>query len=347
MKVIRSIGVSRAVKAGLAGWAMLMLSTQASAQTSPEFYKGKSVDFYIGFNAGDTYDIYSRLASQHLGRFLPGNPTIVPRNMPGAGSLKVTNYMYAQGAKDGTAIGMTGQAVAFEQMVKNPAVQYDARQLTWIGRMAPVIQFIAAWHTAPVKSMDDVMKRETLLAATSPTGVTGTAPRMLNKLGGAKFKIIHGYQGVTGTMLAAERGETEAGTVTAQTLLFGRPEYLATPLVHVLVQYSKGRSHLFPNIPAMGEFGRTAEEKEILQLYGSTAELGRAIMAPPGLPAERVKALRDAFNSMMKDSQFLADAQRSKMELDPLDGISLQKIVNDTINVSPELSKAVAKAIEE
>lgn len=321
-------------------------STPVFAQ-SADFYKGKTIDFYIGFNAGDTYDIYSRLAAQHLGRFLPGNPAIVPRNMPGAGSLKVANYMYAQGAKDGTAIGMTGQAVAFEQMVKNPAVQYDARQLTWIGRMAPVIQFIAAWHNSGVKSIDDVMAKETLLAATSPTGVTGTAPRLLNKLGGTKFKIIHGYQGVTGTTLAAERGETQAGTVTAQTLLYGRPEFLTTPLVYVLVQYSKGRSHLFPNIPAMGEFGRTPEEKEILQLYGSTAELGRAIMAPPGVPAERAKALRDAFNAMMKDPQFLADAQKSKMELDPLDAAGLQKIVDDTINVSAEMSKAVAKAIEE
>jgi tripartite-type tricarboxylate transporter receptor subunit TctC len=253
--------------------------------------------------------------------------------------------MYAQAPKDGTAIGMAGQAIAFEQIVKNPAARYDAGKLNWIGRMVPVIQFIVAWHTSPTKTIEDAMKRETVLAATSPTGVTGTAPRLLNRLAGTKFKIIHGYPGVTGTMMAMERGETEAGTATAQTLLFGRPELLATPLVSVLVQYSKERNHLFPNVPAMGEFGRTEEEKEMLQLYGSTAELGRSIMAPPGVPEARLKVLRAAFNAMMKDPKFVAEAKKSKIEIDPLDAAGVTKVVHGTVDVSPEIASAVAKAI--
>lgn len=343
----RTIGKRAArmmLTAGFAcGLAVVGWTGVASAQSG--FYNGKTVDLIIGFNAGDTYDLYSRLAAAHLGQHLPGKPTIVPRNMPGAGSIKAANYIYTQAAKDGTAIGMTGQATAFDQMVKYPGVMYDVRKFNWIGRLTPVIEFAVTWHTVPVKTLEDAMKREVVLAATSPNGVTATAPRLLNRLAGTKFKIVTGYKGVTGTMLAMEQGESEAGTATSQMLIYGRPELLKTPLVSVLVSYSNERGKLFPKIPAMGEFGRTPDEKKILQLYGSTADLGRSLMASPGVPADRVKMLRDAFTAMMKDPGFLADAKKAKMEIDPLDGAGLAKIANDTVNVSPELSAKVAKAI--
>jgi tripartite-type tricarboxylate transporter receptor subunit TctC len=239
---------------------------------------------------------------------------------------------------------MTGQAIALNQMIKDPGVMYDVRKFNWIGRLTPVIEFAVTWHTVPVRTIGDAMKREVVLAATSPTGVTATAPRLLNRLAGTKFKIITGYKGVTGTVLAMEQGEAEAGTATSQMLIYGRPELLSKPLVSPLVAYSQERSQLLPNVPAMSEFGRTPDEKKILQLYGSTADLGRSLMAPPGVPAERVTILRNAFAAMMKSPEFIAAAKKAKMEIEPLDGTGLAKIAKDTVNVSPEFSEKVIKA---
>jgi tripartite-type tricarboxylate transporter receptor subunit TctC len=330
------------------GIAMSCLAASAAlAQSTDSFYKGKSVDFIVGYAAGDTYDIYSRLAARHMPKYLPGNPTLIVRNMQGVASLKAANYMYAQAAQDGSSIGMVGQGVGLDQVVGNTAVQFDARKFNWIGRMVPVIQFIVAWHTVPAKTLEDVMKQEVVVGATSPSGATGTVPRLLNRLAGTKFKIIHGYPGVSGLMLAMERGETQAATASAQMLLFSKPELLAKPLVSVLVQYSKERSHLFPDVPALGEFGRTDDEKHILQLYGATTELGRALLAPPNVPADRIKTLRTAFDSMMKDAEFLAEAQKATLEVDALDGEGVSKIIHETIDVTPEFAKKVEAALAE
>lgn len=339
--------VARAVPIGIAVLMLACLDGPARSQSGEAaFYQGKTISMAIGFTAGDTYDIYSRIAVRHLPRFIPGNPAIVASNMPGVGSLKAANYLFTQAPQDGTAIGMTGQAIAFEQMVKNPAVSFDARKFNWIGRIVPVIQFIAAWRTTPVKTIEDAMQQEIVLAATSAGAVTGTVPRLLNRLAGTKFKIIYGYAGMTGTMLAMERGEAGAATATGQLVLYGRPELLSKNLLSLLVQYSKARNHMFPNIPAMGEFGRSEVEKRILQLYGSTAELGRAIVAPPNVPAERIQILRTAFDRMMKDPEFLAEALKAKMELDPLDGAAVARIVADTINVAPALAEEARLAVQ-
>jgi tripartite-type tricarboxylate transporter receptor subunit TctC len=341
LRLWRALAMTAAVAAACAA------ASGASAQSAESFYKGKNIDLIVGYAAGDTYDIYSRLAARHLPKYLPGNPTVVVRNMQGVGSLKAANYMYAQAPQDGSSIGMVGQGLALDQLVENPAAQFDARQFNWVGRMVPVIQFVVVWHTAPAKTLEDVMKQEVVVAATSPTGATGTVPRLLNRLAGTKFKIIHGYPGVSGLMLAMERGETQAATASAQMLLFSKPELLAKPLVSVLVQYSKGRSALFPDVPALGEFGKTDDDKHILGLYGSTTELGRAFLAPPKVPADRMKVLRAGFDGMMKDATFLEEAKKASLEVDALDGDGVAKIVHETLDVTPDFAKRVAAALAE
>ncbi len=318
-----------------------------SAQSPEAFYKGKNIDFIVGYAAGDTYDIYSRLAARHLPRYIPGVSSVVVRNMQGVGSLKAANYMYSQAPQDGSSIGMVGQGLALDQLVGNTAVQFDARQFNWIGRMVPVIQFVVVWHTAPAKTLQDVMQQEVVIAATSPTGATGTVPRLLNRLAGTKFKIIHGYPGVSGLMLAMERGETQAATASAQMLLFSKPELMSKPLVSVLVQYSKSRSALFPDVPALGEFGKTDDDKHILGLYGSTTELGRALLAPPKVPADRMKVLRAGFDGMMQDAAFLEEAKKASLEVAALDGEGVAKIVHETLDVTPDFAKRVATALAE
>lgn len=176
MRAWRALTMVAAVTASVA------VASGAAAQSTEAFYKGKSLDLIVGYAAGDTYDIYSRLAARHLSRYIPGAPTVVVRNMQGVGSLKAANYMYSQAPQDGSSIAMVGQGVALDQLVQNTAVQFDARQFNWVGRMVPVIQFVVVWHTSPVKTLQDAMKEEVVIAATSPTGATGTLPRLLNRL---------------------------------------------------------------------------------------------------------------------------------------------------------------------
>lgn len=324
----------------------LAATDRALAESAEAFYRGKTISMYIGYAAGDTYDVYSRLAARHLSRFIPGNPTIVPSNMQGVGSLKAANYMFRQGAQDGTVIGMAGQSIAFEQMVGNPAVSFDARKFSWIGRLVPVIQFIVASQSTSVKRLEDAMERELVMAATSRQAVTGTVPRLLNRFAGTKFKMVYGYPGVNGSLMAVQRGEADAATATAQLVLHRSPELIAQNQIVLLVQYSRDRNRMFPNVPSMGEFGRTEQDRQVLGLYGSTAELGRSIIAPPNVPSGRLQILRAAFDAMVKDPEFIGEAERAKMELDPLGGIEVAKLVASTINVPAEIALQAKEAVQ-
>jgi len=323
----------------------LAAGERVRAESDAGFYRGKTINMYIGYAAGDTYDIYARLAAKHLPRFIPGNPTVVPSNMQGVGSIKAANYIFRQAAQDGTAIGMTGQSIAFEQMVGNVAVSFDVRKFNWIGRLVPVIQFIVAAQSKATR-LEDAMERELVMAATSRQAVTGTVPRLLNRFAGTKFKIVFGYPGVTGSMLALQRGEADAATATAQLVLHRSPELVAKHQIVLLVQYSKSRNHMFPNVPAMGEFGRSEQDRQVLGLYGSTAELGRSILAPPNVPSGRLQILRAAFDAMVKDPEFIGEAERAKMELDPLSGIEVAKLVESTIDVPAETTRQAKEAVQ-
>lgn len=325
--------------------AVLLPWGSASAQT--DFYTGRSIEFIVGYNAGDTYDAYARLAARHINKHIPGAPTIVVRNMQGVGGIRAANYLYAQAPQDGSAIGMFGQNLALDQLLATPAVQYDVRKFAWIGRMVPVLQFVVAWHTSPVKTIEDARTHEIVIAATSKAGATSTIPRLLNRFAHTKFKIVHGYPQLSALMLAMERGETAAASASAQMLLLSRPELLAKPLISVLVQYTKERSKLFPNVPALGEFGDTPDDKKILQIYGTTTDLGRSITAAPRIPLDRLAVLRAAFDQMRQDKAFLDDAKTIGLEIDALPGDKVLKIVEETLDVTPELAKALEQALNE
>jgi tripartite-type tricarboxylate transporter receptor subunit TctC len=316
----------------------------ACAQGAAEFYKGKQISFFIGYNPGGTYDIYSRLAASHLSRHIPGNPTIVPKNMPGIASLKAASYLYSQAPRDGTAIGMVAQSVALEQVLKNPAVQYDAAKFGWIGSLTSADEVTVVWHTVPVKTIQDVMKRETVLGATSAGGTSDTMPSLMNVLAGTKFKIVLGYPGTTGAMLAMERGEVEGSHATAENLVIGKPDWLRDKTVKVLVQYSSERHHAFPDVPTMVELGKTAEDRQILKLFGDTAEIGRAILTPPDVPKERIAVLRKAFDEMAADKSFIAEMEKRKMEFEPMSGEQLERLIKATFEIPPALAEKAAKA---
>src|SRR5262245_37583425 len=262
--------------------AVAAVPSVARAETAEEFFKGKQISLVIGYNPGGTYDLYSRLAATVLPRYIPGNPTIIPKNMPGVASVKAANFLYNQAPKDGLTIGMIGQQLALTQALRDPSVEYDMRAFNWLGRFTPIVEVTVIWHTAPVHTIEDAMKRETTLAATSAGSTSDSMPMLMNKLAGTKFKIIKGYPGTTGSILAMERGETEGAHATLENLLFGKADWLRENKISVIVQYAQARHGAFPQVPAMVEFGKTQEDKQVLALFGSTADIGRALMTPPG-----------------------------------------------------------------
>jgi tripartite-type tricarboxylate transporter receptor subunit TctC len=319
----------------------------AAAQDAADFFKGKQISFFIGYNPGGTYDVYSRLAAVHLTRHIPGQPTIVPKNMPGVASLKAASYLYSQAPRDGTAIGMVTQAVALEQLLKNPAVQYDVGQFEWLGRLTTAVEVTVVWHTVPVKTIQDAMKRETLLGATSAGGTSDGMPKLMNRFAGTQFKLVLGYPGTTGAMLAMERGEVEGTHATVENLVIGKPDWLRDKTVSVLVQYSTDRHRAFPDVPTMVELGKTPEDRKILTLFGDTAEIGRAILLPPEVPKDRLAVLRKAFDAMVSDKGFIAEMEQRKMEFEPMSGEALQRRIKATLDISPELAEKAQKARDE
>jgi tripartite-type tricarboxylate transporter receptor subunit TctC len=317
----------------------IAFAPQARGESADDFFKGKPMTLIVGYNPGGSYDVYSRLAAQLLPKYLPGNPVIAVKHMPGVGSVKAANYLFSQAPKDGLTIGMVGQQLALTQALRDAAVAYDMRKFNWLGRFTPIIEVSLTWHTSPTKTINDAMARETVMAATSAGATTEMMPGLMNKLAGTRFKMVKGYPGTTGTVLAMERGETEGAHSTLEQTLFSHQDWIRDKKMTVLVQYTQTRHPSFPNVPAMVEFGKTDLDKKVLALYGSTAEIGRSMVAPPGLPAERLAVLRTAVETMLRDPSFKNEVEKRNLEYGPMSGAELQKLITDALTVSPEVIK--------
>ncbi|HEY3640170.1 MAG TPA: tripartite tricarboxylate transporter substrate-binding protein [Xanthobacteraceae bacterium] len=296
-------------------------------------FSRKTITIYIGNTAGGTYDLMGRLVARHLGHFLPGNPTVVPENMPGAGSLRAANHIFNVAPKDGTALGIVTDTVAVEQALRNPAVQFDARKLTWIGRVAASNAVQIIWHTAKVQSIEDAKRFEATVAGTGAGNAAETVPKLLNAVIGTKFKVIKGYPAANEAMLAVERGEVESAVPNWTTLKTTRASWLRDGKAKVILQYLSERGPELPDVPALGELGDNLEAKQLLGLYAGTGAIGRSFFGPPGLPPAVMKALRDGFTAMSKDPQFIADANQINAELEVGSGEEVQKAVEQALNV--------------
>ena len=284
--------------------AALLAAGDAAAQPAEQFFARKTVTITIGYTAGGSYDLYGRMVARHLGKHIPGQPTLIAQNMPGAGSLKAANYLYEVAPKDGTALGVVVESAALEQALANPAVQYDAAKFTYVGRVATSNNIFMQWHTAKVQSLDDAKRMETSLAGTGPGSIAETVPRLLNALIGTKFKLISGYPASSEAMLAMERGEVEGASSSWAAVKVGKQAWLRERKIRIILQTTPERIAELPDAPSLGEIGDTPEDRQVFALYASGSAIGRSVIAPPGLPAERVGALRDAFQGMVKDPGF-------------------------------------------
>jgi tripartite-type tricarboxylate transporter receptor subunit TctC len=316
---------------------LVAVSSSAGAQSAEPFFKGKVINFYIGFAPGGTYDYYSRLFARFIGKHIPGNPTVVPQNVPGAGSFQAANFIFAVAPKDGTALGMITQTVAIEDALHSPGVQYRAAEFNWIGRMSAVLELHFTWKTSKAKTMADAMEHEIPLAGTGPGSPSQAYPKLLNALAGTRFKIISGYPGSTQGMMAMERGEVDGALTSWNTLNRTKKDWLDNRQINLLVQYSYQRHPDIADVPTMIEIGKTPEARQIFAFFISGATIGRSIVAPPGLPPDRLRTLREAFDAMLKDPELLAEIEKTGLEFAPGSGDELTKLIQDTTSTTREV----------
>jgi tripartite-type tricarboxylate transporter receptor subunit TctC len=330
--------------AALSFAAILALGTAASAQTPDQFYKGKVVDFVIGYPPGGSNDVIGRLVARHLGKHLPGNPTVVPKNQPGAGSFLAANQIYAVAPKDGTVIGIAAPTIALDEKLGTQGVRFKTAQFNWIGRYDSLVNMVFLWKTSPVKTFADAQKIQSTLSGTGAGSTVSIFPTVMNNVFGTRFKLVMGYKGSNEAMLAVERGEVEGHSTSWTALKVAHPTWRPEHLINILVQFAIKRHPEMQDIPTAVELARNDEERQILTAIMSAAEVGSAFFTPPGVPAERVTMLRRAFDATMRDPELLSEADKMKLATGPMTGEELQKMVVDLSNISPGMLEKVRHA---
>lgn len=319
--------VSRVAWAGLIMGVLGLSAGSAVAQNGHDFYRGKTVRVIIGYAVGGGYDVNARLAARHLGKYLPGNPSFVPQNMPGASGLSATGYMYTAAPKDGTVIGTVPVNLARDQILQAEDAKFDVRQIIWIGRMTSGAGTYFAWHQSSVKSFADLKSREVVGAGTGPHANSVVYPRIMNELMGTRIKVLKGFPGTTDAMLALQRGEVDLVLEPWQTIKSGSPDLLRDKKIPLIVQFTSKRHPDLQDVPAILEFCETEEQQKLFKLLLSTEEIGRSLAMPPGVPAERAKDMRAAFAAMMKDVDLHREAETQRLDLDMASGEDLEKSV--------------------
>jgi len=321
----------------------LVLGGHAHAQTTADF-KGRTVTVYIAFGVGGGYDQYARLFARHVGRHIPGHPTVVPSNMPGASGVVAANYLYNTAPKDGTALGFLYQTIAQDQVLLQSNVQYDASKFSWIGRITSTTEILYTWHRVPVQRIEDLATRETVLGIGGPA--IATYARLLNSSMGARFKMVRGYKSNAEIHVAMERGEVEGAYSSLSTVRSGWNHWLTEKRINILVQTVAARHPDLADVPAIVELGKTAEEKSMMSFFAAGGAVGRSVVAPPGVAPAQLEMLRRAFHATMKDPQFLAEAQQMKLDVEPLSGNELVKIAQRIVGISMverERAQAISK----
>jgi tripartite-type tricarboxylate transporter receptor subunit TctC len=318
----------------LLGCLALAIPTSAAAQ--PTDFTGKTLTIISSFGPGGGYSTYADLLARHLGTHLRGRPTVTVKNMPGAGGLNGTNFLYNVAPRDGTVLGVIPQTVAIAQALGAPQVRYDVRKFNWIGRLNSNVEVEQSWHTSKVKTIQDARTSPIIVAGTGPDSSSVVFPRLLNALFEMKFKIVAGYEGVNMASLAMERGEVEGVVRPWAITKTSHPEWLRDNKINLLVQYTQQRHPELGQVPAVVELSTALDQRQILALYASGSEIGRAVVAPPGVPTDMLAQLRSAFTEAMQDAALLDDVQKSRMDIDPMAGQELQALVGRSVDVSPE-----------
>ena len=288
-----------------------------------------SFTIYAGAEAGSGYDTPARVLGRHIGRFLPGNPTIVVRNMPGANGIVLANYMTARAPKDGSEIAIVHNTVTIDAMMGNEAVRFKPQDFAWLGSTSPLTNTCVVWRGAEAKTFADAQKREVRVGATSATDATALVPQFLNMLTGSHFTVTRGYQGTTMIYNAMEKGEIDGVCAAWDSIMKWRPEGLKSPDLRVLVQVGAKPDPTLGDTPFVMDLARNQADHETLRFLTARQAFARPFIAPPGIAAEKAAALRKTFMDTVRDPAFIEDAKRTGMLVDPIDGETVQKLINE------------------
>jgi tripartite-type tricarboxylate transporter receptor subunit TctC len=320
------------------------LAGAVQADPVADFYHGKTLSLIIGTSPGNDYDFRGRLLAKYLSRHLPGEPTIVPQNMPGAGGIKAANYLASIAPRDGTTLHIIMSNMMSSEAIGAPGVQFDARKFFWIGNTTSTPNVTVSWYKSGVTSIEQVKTRELVVGA--PGGTAGVIyATAMNGLVGTKFKIVTGYPGGNEVNLAMERGEIDGRASNAwASWKSTRPDWVKDKKIIPLVQVGLRRAPDLPDVPLLNELAGNDMDRQVLTFLSADTAIARAVVAAPDTPPERVQALRRAFDATMKDPEFLADAEKTQMDIVPMSGEEAQKIADSIVNTPPEVL-ARAKAL--
>jgi tripartite-type tricarboxylate transporter receptor subunit TctC len=322
-------GIAGALFLGLG----LISATHAQAAGEAAFYKGKTVKILVGGASGAAYDFVGRAIAAHMGRHIPGEPSMVVENMPGAASLVMMNHLYNRAARDGTAMGMPLNGIVLEPRLRSLSrdgtnVHFDLSRMRFIGTPAQQPQVLWVWHETRYRSFDDLRAMPSNFGSTAPGGDNFILPTLANALLGSQMKVITGYKGVNDIFFAAESGEVHGATVNFSSLL-GKPDWMQANKARVLVQFGTERLHNLKDVPTAIELAKDENARQMLRVYATKFKTTYPILVPPDVPAARLKVLQAAFDATMKDKAFIADAEKIGIEVTPLSGPEIEKIMAD------------------
>jgi tripartite-type tricarboxylate transporter receptor subunit TctC len=312
--------------------AAVCCSGAVCAQSDGSFV-GKTIIIYVTNPPGGGFDLNARLLARHLGDHIPGHPTVIVANMPGAHGVTGANYLYNVAPKDGSALAAPVPYIAQYQVQGIGGLQYDAAKFAWIGSIGPLNEIMYVWHTVPVQSIADLKSRETIFAG---NGAVETFARLLSAVAGSRLKLVKGYTGTKEAHLALERGEVEGAVSALSTLRANWPDWLATNKVRILLNNDFKRNSEIPDVPASIELAQTPTDRDLVSFFIRGSSIGWAFIAPPGVSPEIQAILRQGFSDTMKDPAFVDDIHQSKFDVEPKTGTELQDIVDGMVGVSAE-----------
>jgi tripartite-type tricarboxylate transporter receptor subunit TctC len=322
---------------------MLGVASVARAQDDADFFKGKTISLLIGFGAGGEDDLWARTVARHYGKYIPGNPTIVPQNTPGAAGLLVANRLYNTALRDGTVLGMINRGIPFEPLLGGQGTHFDAQKFNWIGSPGRDTTVCAARKDAEVKTLQDLYSKQLTVGATGSGADTAVYPQFLAALLGMKFKLILGYQGSHDVQLAMERNEVQGICLAYDSL--ERGTLARAHEINILLQASLEPDPRLVGVPSALDLARAPEERQALQLFFTRASVGRPFVAPPGVPADRIATLRQAFDQMLRAPDFLDDAKRQSLNVVPLAGTALAEIIVNAYKTPPAIVQRTMQAL--
>jgi tripartite-type tricarboxylate transporter receptor subunit TctC len=320
----------------------------AAAQPAADFFRGRTITMLIGYTSGGGYDLNARVLAKHMGRHIPGNPSVVPQNMPGAGSLRVANFLYNAAPKDGTTLGMIGRGMAMEPLIGASQPQYDARRFTWLGSVSDQVSLCATWHSSPVKSWSDMLAKPFTVGGEGSGSDPDMFTTMIRSLFGVKVRLVSGYPGGNEINLAMERGEVDGRCGWSwSSIKITRPDWLAGKRINLLLQMALQKSPDLADVPLIMEVAASDRDRQILKLVLARQQMGWPFLAPPDLPAGRVQALRKAFDDTMKDAEYVAELKQRRLDINPMTGAEIDKLVGELYQTPPDVIATTKSVIAE